>query len=299
MTEVTLSAAVQTRGRTRSADYAFLGAAPAQAWWRAYSGYTTFEHPTILLQSDGGRWEAFLSGIPSKRCDAVGTTIRFTLALSGTGSTAGPVLALVGAWLADLVDGGNVVGAELDAAFPEPDVERLLTHPGEHTATDAAARILDAVARVHAAHQARPRPTPVADAPITGDDQDTVDESGDWLWTLEQPTARAAFLERAEAILDGDPGRALVLNLVGTPSDLGALRADPRPMAVLGVDLGPARVPLPHEVAPALAESSPGKAPAPSAGTARRIRTQLGAAIVVIAIVAATLFATLSGLIGR
>src|SRR4051812_40998577 len=66
---------VQTRGAARATDYAFLGAAPEQPWWRAYRDVTAFDHPTVLVTSDGERWAGYLSGIPSARVDAVGTVV--------------------------------------------------------------------------------------------------------------------------------------------------------------------------------------------------------------------------------
>jgi hypothetical protein len=72
---------LQTRGRPRHRDYDFLGAAPGHPWWRAYAGHTAFERPTALVESDGGGYRVYLSGIPSARRDAVGTVIRYTLVL--------------------------------------------------------------------------------------------------------------------------------------------------------------------------------------------------------------------------
>jgi hypothetical protein len=62
---------------------------------------------------------------------------------------------------------------------------------------------------------------------------------------LGQPAARAAFVQRVDALLAGQPGRALVLNLVGTAADLTALAADPRPLAVLAPDLPDAATMVP------------------------------------------------------
>jgi hypothetical protein len=44
-------------------------------------------------------------------------------------------------------------------------------------------------------------------------------------------------VQRVDALLGGQPGRALVLNLVGAAADLSALLRDPRPLAVLAPDL--------------------------------------------------------------
>jgi hypothetical protein len=73
---VVTAAYLNTRGRERHRDYQFVGAAPPTSWWRAYANHTTFERPTVLVQSDGTGWQAYLSGIPSRRQEAVGTVIR-------------------------------------------------------------------------------------------------------------------------------------------------------------------------------------------------------------------------------
>ena len=83
MTTLDVRVFVQTRGTARATDYAFLGGAPPEPWWRAYRDATAFDHPTVLVTSDGARWAAYLSGIPSSRVDAVGTVVRYTLVLDG------------------------------------------------------------------------------------------------------------------------------------------------------------------------------------------------------------------------
>ena len=113
---VVTAAYLNTRGRERHRDYQFVGPAPPTSWWRAYADHTTFERPTVLVQSDGTGWQAYLSGIPSRRRDAVGTVIRYTVVAEGVADGeaepplrwcrgrvlgTGDVLALVANWLAD------------------------------------------------------------------------------------------------------------------------------------------------------------------------------------------------------
>ncbi|GAA3030707.1 hypothetical protein GCM10020000_04350 [Streptomyces olivoverticillatus] len=50
--------------RTRSRDYAFLGAAPPRQWWRSYADVADFEYPTLLVESDAQGWRAYASGQP-------------------------------------------------------------------------------------------------------------------------------------------------------------------------------------------------------------------------------------------
>lgn len=262
---------VQTRGTARATDYAFLCGAPPHAWWRAYRDATAFEHPTVLVVSDGGGWAAYLSGIPSARVDAVGTVVRYTLVLDGhcdAASVADPVPVAVAVWLDDLASGrAGRLSAALDARFPDEDVQRwietgepapippasdltLISEPGR--------RVLDALASLPAA--GRPA-DPGADLP------------GDWIGAVGAPEARAAFVARVATLVTGVPGRALLLNLVGGPDDLAAVRAvgpaDSRnPAATLAVLVESADRALARPAAlPPVVEAK--KAPAPRDGAAR------------------------------
>jgi len=255
---------LNTRGRERHRDYQFVGPAPPTAWWRAYAEHTTFEHPTVLVQSDGRDWQAYVSGIPSRRRDVVGAVIRYTVVAEGAvdqgrtdpsesgqpgaerpgadraeydrpatgGLGSGDVLALVANWLADQDEarGAGQVSAVLDAAFPEPDVERLISAEPDGTgpahAAEVRRRLTGALSDLQLPDPAEAEPVPEA-----------------WLADLGRPAARAAFVQQVDALLAGQPGRALVLNLVGSAADLAALLEDARPLAVLAPDL-PGPTPL-------------------------------------------------------
>ena len=210
---------VQTRGTARAADYAFLGGAPPEPWWRAYRDATAFDHPTVLVTSDGDDWAAYLSGVPSSRVDAVGTVVRYTLVLDGPCGTpdAACVVAAVGAWLDDVAAGhgdrpGGRLAAALDARFPPDDVERWLA--ADVPTAEVRRRVLAGVAAVPA----------VAGA---------ADEPGDWIGAVAAPGPRAAFTARVAALVDGVPGRALLLNLVGGPDDVQPLHPPASPVAFI------------------------------------------------------------------
>lgn len=209
---------VQTRGTARATDYAFLGGAPPEPWWRAYRDMTAFDHPTVLVTSDGARWAAYLSGVPSSRVDAVGTVVRYTLVLDGPcGAADAPcVPAAVGAWLDDVAAGhgdrpGGRLATALDARFPADDVERWLT--SDVPATEVRRRALAALAVLPA--------------------RDAADEPGDWIGAAGAPAPRAAFTARVAALVDGAPGRALLLNLLGEAADAQPLLDPASPVAVL------------------------------------------------------------------
>jgi hypothetical protein len=256
-----IEAWLHTRGRARHRDYRFLGPPPQPAWWREYAGATTFEQPTILVQSDGGRWQAYLSGIPSGRRDAVGSTIRFSVVLAGDAGEGEHVLALVACWLDDQDRGGaGSVSAALDAAFPEAVVERLIDL-GDAAGGEAAERVV-------AALTALPSVAPGGAA------------AGSFLGDLADPAARHAFLGHAAELLTGQSGRALVLNLVGSPDDIAALLDDARPLAVLAPELAPPLIPLRRTGA------TPGKAGPPRVPTRQRGRARALAALLTVAALA-------------
>jgi hypothetical protein len=225
---------VQTRGRPRHRDYDFLGAGPGEPWWRAYAGHTAVERPTVLVESDETGYRVYLSGIPSGRRDAVGTVIRYTVVLraGGDGPPAVPaegVLALVRSWVEDQAGpdvhrGVGAVSRALDAQFPEDEVERMLAAGSPVAPAEVRDRVRAAVA---ALPPAPPAGEPDPRAGLTH-----------WWGDVAAPVARAAFTERAAQLLTaGLAGRALLLNLVGSPADLAPL-ADGRPLAVLAPDVG-------------------------------------------------------------
>jgi hypothetical protein len=293
MTIPTDRAYLQTRGTGRAGDYAFLGEAPAVPWWRAYRELTAFEHPTLLVVADGSSWQAYLSGIPSARTDAVGTVVRYTLALTGGAAAASTdcALAAVAAWVDDVaaaIDGAlatavapspGALSAALDARFPADEVDRLIAARtaragvGQLAGGDEDAervvretrRALGAVEdRVVAALRSLPPRSP-------GELPD--DRPDDWLGAVADPAARAAFVARVATLLHGRPGRALLLNLVGGPGDAAALLDPAYPVAVLVDGAAPARVtPLRGEVDPKKA-----RARRAGAGTTRAATTRSGA----------------------
>lgn len=231
MVDTSVRAYVQTRGTARATDYAFLGGAPPEPWWRAYRDATAFDHPTVLVTSDGARWAAYLSGIPSSRVDAVGTVVRYTLVLDGPCGVADAacVPAATGAWIDDVAAAhgarpGGRLAAALDARFPATDVERWLAEPASprllsderptRPVTEVSRRAMAALAAL----------APVPDAP---------DVPGDWIGAVGAPVPRAAFTSRVTSLVTGTPGRALLLNLVGGAADAQPLLDPASPVAVL------------------------------------------------------------------
>jgi hypothetical protein len=268
---------VQTRGTARATDYAFLGGAPPEPWWRAYRDTTAFDHPTLLVRSDGAAWAVYLSGIPSARVDAVGTVVRYTLVAEGPCGVADNacVVAAATAWLDDVADaaaeraGGRLSGA-LDARFPPADVQRWLT-PDTPGRAAVAAEVHD---RALAALATLPAPVPVMDA----------DGDSDWIGAVAAPAARRAFTARMAALVAGAPGRALLLNLVGGPDDVAPLLDPASPVAVL-VESSDPRLAWPAALRPVEAK----KAPKPSS----RVTAATGAAAAAGVAVAPLMLATM------
>ena len=277
---------LQTRGSGRAGDYTFLGHAPEEPWWRAYRDATAFDHPTVLVTSDGDDWAAYLSGIPSARVDAVGTVVRYTLVLDGPcgAAEADRVRAAVAAWCTDVAAPdrpGGVLSTALDARFPGELVDRMIAQPFPGGTAEATARVATDASLVHGhvLEALRSLPVPQVDA----------GEPGDWLGGVGAPACRAAFVARVGLLLAGAPGRALLLNLVAGPDDASAL-LDDAPLAVLVEGADPAR---PALLRPAVEAKKAPAAAASRAGApaATRPETVTVYAMMAVALLAATLVA--------
>jgi hypothetical protein len=259
MTIYASGAYLQTRGTARASDYTFLGEAPHHPWWREYRDTTAFDHPTLLVTSDGYPWHAYLSGIPSARTDAVGTVVRYTLVLTGGSddSLNDCGLAAVAAWLDDIAAGTRTgrfhgtLASALDAQFPADEVDRLIAarpalvdHPApEHDFEEEFRRSMERTTglaaveeRVVAALRTLPGP-PLGGWPDDWPDSWPGGRRGepldDWLGAVTDPAARAAFVARVAMLVNGWRGRALLLNLIGGPQDVQPLLRPASPVAVL------------------------------------------------------------------
>ena len=72
---------IQTRSVFK--DYRYLGSEVVDdSWLQKYDRYTSFEHPTIIAESDASGWRVFLGGLPSSRLDKVSTPIRYSFIIA-------------------------------------------------------------------------------------------------------------------------------------------------------------------------------------------------------------------------
>jgi len=211
---------VQTRGTT--ADYAFLGAAPASRWWMAFRDATSFEQPTMIVSGDRAEWRCYLSGIPSRRTDRVGTAIRYTVILEGRCTEpAGDALQLVATWLSDVTTGepDRRVQAALDSVFDEATVERLLAvrSADRKSASEVERLAASAMANLSASPQP-PNST----------------ESGSWAGATTSVRAQGELLARIAELLRGQrEGTAALLNLLGTADEVAKLAEQVGPLGAL------------------------------------------------------------------
>ena len=226
---------LQTRGRNR--DYAFLGGAPEDNWWSQHRQKTSFEEPTVLVDSKGQKWKAMLSGIPSSRKDRVGTTIRYTLVFDGDCNATeaednGSAFAMIAAWIMEIgqekTRDGNVQG-ELDFQFTEDLVERWLNernelvraakaHPDASYVEDVSLKewnnrvtsevteklgkvlkVIDRVMKVALSEAVSPSETPYYEG---------------WSGNINVVEDRRAFINRISEFINGKPGHAMLLNLL-------------------------------------------------------------------------------------
>ena len=213
------AAHLMTRGTPRRLDYRFLGAGPAQRWWRPVQDWVVLEQPEVIAC---GR-SLLISGIPSARRDAIGTAIRYTLVVEDVERALAHSLAAAGLHSA----GRARLGELLDAGFPAEWVDAAL---GDTAPSDAevARRLAPALAAfgvdepAAAQHRVRHR---------------------SWVGALDDGQAVAAFLDRVTRLAEGEPGWAFTTSAIASVKGAGdAADALGAPVAVLLADGGPPEV---------------------------------------------------------
>jgi len=229
---------LRTRGELRHLDYGFLGVAPEKSWWRDFSGVTTMERPCVLCTEDQGSWRVFVSGVPSKRVDTVGTMIVYTIVLEGDASSSDTdrqlALRLIATWAEEigtrrehsaLTDG-------LDEAFPRATVEKYLMATSE-SANTASEEVSGQVRAVLGTLPVRTNSEPAG--------RDAAPDRPDrWIGGVANTHARAAFLEMTETILGGGTGQAHVLNMVADGAQARNIRAEHLAVLMVGEFVGDA-----------------------------------------------------------
>jgi len=247
---------LMTAGHQPDYEYQFLTERPAWNWWRDYRDWTSFERPTMFVESNESRWTAYLAAIPSVRLDFHRRRVRFTLAMEGTcGSTPenGRAVELFRVWLEDMAELHTVqqsddrgrLGSVLDTYLEEHLIEQAFAavtaaarqaanessvsrgHPGGPAATDQAS-----------VTTAEPSTTRVADLRRRLDEQleqalhsfgesagvqpvATNPELG-LLGRIGDPQSRRKFLEAVRYFIEnGRKGRAVYLNLAAPPESRG------------------------------------------------------------------------------
>lgn len=117
---------LMTRGTLRRMDYAFLDESPPERWWEPIGRWLFLEaEELVLARRAAGTTGLLLSGIPSGRCDVIGTRIRYTVVVDDVHED--PALA---AWLVrcGLEDAERErLGRALDAHFDAEYVDARLT----------------------------------------------------------------------------------------------------------------------------------------------------------------------------
>jgi hypothetical protein len=195
-----VKAFIQTRGR--NVDYAFLGDAPKDRWWSQYRDLTSFEDPTIIVQSSNNKWHVFLSGIGSNRKDRVGTSIRYSIVLEGSCGVqqAAIVVNVIGLCIESAAANralGHIQEA-LDAGFPEALVESVFLDKNPQSACKVDKMLIQVLNGL----------------PTMSVDNLQYSEIDSWLGRVDQPKHRSNFIGQVKALLGGQNGRALFLNLL-------------------------------------------------------------------------------------
>ncbi|HEX6340245.1 hypothetical protein [Umezawaea sp.] len=237
---------VMTRGGGLRQEYAFLGEAPGESWWRRYEAVTNLQLPSLLVESDRAGWRLYLAPIAMTMVGPGGTSIGLVLVLEGEhgdpDADVDRVPALVHRWL-DPDRGSAEVGRTFSAAFPQDSgtITRWRAEAGDETRRLVARGFRTAVRTLPA------RVPPASPGATTAER---------WAGAVDGEASRAAFAHRVGELLRGARGRAVVANyclepdvhdgLAGYPV-LGEPAAEPLALLVQRSDdsLGDAPVVLP------------------------------------------------------
>ncbi len=120
---------IQTRDVYK--DYTFLGNEPQNWWAKDYAHYSSFEHPTVILESEGNGWRLYLSGAKCSRVDNVNTPIRYSFVLSSQDKIAEQdldlVLSLIQCWLQAIDESvSDQLKQRLDGLFDEDKISQYI-----------------------------------------------------------------------------------------------------------------------------------------------------------------------------
>ena len=128
---------IQTRSVMK--DYQFLGDSPKDSWWMDYKEYTSFEHPTVIVEGNTSQqWRIYLSGMNSSRVDKVNTPIRYTFILEDTkpvpDSELPQVLGFIQAWTQAIYDSEskNKLQSRLDDLFSIDEIDTYFASPEQN-----------------------------------------------------------------------------------------------------------------------------------------------------------------------
>ncbi|MGW1781907.1 hypothetical protein ACWCQQ_22590 [Streptomyces sp. NPDC002143] len=231
-----MRAHLMTRGTRRRHDYAFLGEVPPDQWWKELARWVLLESEELVIRrQENGRTGLVVSGIPSRRTDAIGTRIRHTLVVDAVHEDQRLARWLVRCGLDDAER--TRLGEALDAAFDGDLVDALMS--GEDGEVDT--RLLDTLLKA------------VGDAE---GGETSMDVPGSWAGDVHDEASVRAFEARVQRLLTEEPaGYAFTTHALGSVS--GAERAASA---------------LPDEVAVLLHDSALrgvqqlGKGPAPARG---------------------------------
>lgn len=205
---------IQTRDVYK--DYTFLGNEP-ENWWADYAHYSSFEHPTVIVESNEQGWRLYLSGAKSSRVDKVNTPIRYSFVLSDDKKIEdtqelSSVLSLIQLWLAVIDESApKQLQQKLDDLFTEQQVSEYIAFKQDK---ERDTKQIDQ--EVSNQFQAWLKPP---DEFMVGD----IEVEHSQIAAVKSKQAQAQFLNYCAKILKGDASQAssaLYLNFVETQNEL-------------------------------------------------------------------------------
>lgn len=218
---------IQTRSVFK--DYRYLGSEMVDdSWLQKYDRYTSFEHPTIIAESDDSGWRIFLGGLPSSRLDKVSTPIRYSFiiaddkAIKGSEKNHDAILNFISLCVQNISESNDqarsVVIQIVDDLYTNEEIEGFFNDTQNQLSTGknsslSVERLVNSIDKFYENSQS---------VHIPDDSENSINETGYSYLNLNNPESIKKFIKVCSDIMTGNAknNAALYLNFIEKEQDL-------------------------------------------------------------------------------